>query len=203
MNIKHNEDNIYLKINSPIARGLIKAPKVFNDHLDIHGSFEFIDTTIFKNTNTPTALPNINIKSRHLKANEIIFDNAHIILTNKNDYIAIDKLNFKNSHLQMESSGKWYIGKEQYTEMTAKIKSDNFGLALKSLDYPDAIRGGVLSANLNGNWKGALSDFSFSQVDGKLDFDVQNGQINQLDKGTQAIGQVLGLFSIASIPKRL
>ena len=48
MNIKHNEDNIYLKINSPIARGLIKAPKVFNDHLDIHGSFEFIDTTIFK-----------------------------------------------------------------------------------------------------------------------------------------------------------
>ena len=61
----------------------------------------------------------------------------------------------------------------------------------------------VLNANLNGNWKGALSDFSFSQINGKLDFDVENGQINQLDKGTQAIGQVLGLFSIASIPKRL
>jgi uncharacterized protein YhdP len=66
-------------------------------------------------------------------------------LTNKNDHIAIDKLNFKNSHLQMESSGKWYIGKVQSTEMTAKIKSDNFGLALKSLNYPDAIRGGVLT----------------------------------------------------------
>ncbi|MEL0104154.1 MAG: AsmA-like C-terminal region-containing protein, partial [Gammaproteobacteria bacterium] len=30
-----------------------------------------------------------------------------------------------------------------------------------------------------------------------------NGQINELDKGTQALGQVLGLFSISSIPKRL
>lgn len=203
MNFKHDEDNIYLKIKSPIARGLIKTPKVFNNHLDIHGSFEFIDATIFKNTNTATSLPNINIKSRHLKANEIVFDNAHIILTNKNDHIAIDKLNFKNSHLQMESSGKWYIDKVQSTEMTAQIKSDNFGLALKSLKYPNAIRGGVLNANLNGNWKGALSDFSFSQINGKLEFDVENGQINQLDKGTQAIGQVLGLFSIASIPKRL
>ena len=36
-----------------------------------------------------------------------------------------------------------------------------------------------------------------------MNFNIENGQINDLDKGTQVFGQVLGLFSISSIPKRL
>lgn len=203
MDLKYDDTYFYIKLNSPTARGLIKTPKTPDDSLGINGSFEFIDTSNLDNKIAITSLPNINLKSRHLKANGIIFDNVHIKMTQNGDYIDIDRLDFKNPYLEMKSSGKWYLREKQSTALNATVKSDNLGLALKSLGYPDAIRGGVLAANLNGNWKGALSDFSFSELDGNLDFTVQNGQINQLDKGTQAIGQVLGLFSIASIPKRL
>ena len=203
INIKYDEDDIYFKISSPSARGLIKTPRLLDDNFNINGSFEFIDTKIFDKKKSLTSLPNINVKSRHLKMNGVIFDNVHIMLTQNDGHIIINKLNFKNPHLEMESSGKWYIGKEQSTLLTAKIESDNFGLALKTLGYPNLIRGGALVANINGKWKGDLPDFAFSALDGKLDFKVTDGQINQLDKGTQAIGQVLGLFSIASIPKRL
>jgi uncharacterized protein YhdP len=119
------------------------------------------------------------------------------------DYIEITKLNFKNIHMEMRSSGKWFIKNKTRTELLADIESDNFGLALKTLGYPNIIKNGKLQAKLSGSWSGSIKDFSFSKTTGKLKFTIREGQINELDKGTQAIGQVLGLFSISSIPKRL
>ena len=56
---------------------------------------------------------------------------------------------------------------------------------------------------MNAQWKGSIEDFTFASTQGDLQFTILNGQINELDKRTQAIGQVLGLLSISSIPKRL
>jgi uncharacterized protein YhdP len=120
-----------------------------------------------------------------------------------NEYVEITKLNFKNIHMEMRSSGKWFINNKMSTELLADIESDNFGLALKTLGYPDTVKGGKLEAKFSGSWHGSIKDFSFSQTNGKLKFTIKEGQINELDKGTQVIGQVLGLFSISSIPKRL
>ena len=103
----------------------------------------------------------------------------------------------------MNSSGKWFRSKEEITEISADIKSENFGQALAGLGYPKTLKGGTLAAKLVGRWSGSLEDFSFSATNGDLDFKIVNGQINELDKGTQTLGQVLGLFSISSIPKRL
>jgi uncharacterized protein YhdP len=103
----------------------------------------------------------------------------------------------------MTSSGKWFITDKIRTELSADIRSDNFGLALRTLGYPDTITGGKLKAELSGTWKGSIQDFDFSKTKGTLNFNIEKGQINELDKGTQALGQVLGLFSISSIPKRL
>ena len=103
----------------------------------------------------------------------------------------------------MQSSGKWFTDKNEKTEILANIKSDNLGQALTGLGYPGALKGGNLDAKLKAEWQGSLEDFSFLNASGDLNFTIKNGQINELDKGTQAIGQVLGLFSISSIPKRL
>ena len=89
------------------------------------------------------------------------------------------------------------------TEINAVITSSNLGQALTGLGYVGVLQGGDLDANLKAHWKGSLDDFSFSTAKGDLNFIIKNGQINELDKRTQAIGQVLGLFSISSIPKRL
>jgi uncharacterized protein YhdP len=120
-----------------------------------------------------------------------------------NEYIEITKLNFSNNHLEMTSSGKWFIKDKIRTELSADIRSNNFGLALKTLGYPDTIKGGKLQGELSGTWEGSIQDFGFSKTTGTLNFNIEKGQINELDKGTQALGQVLGLFSISSIPKRL
>jgi hypothetical protein len=203
LEIKDTSDNLYINIKSPVARGFLKYPKLTNKNEVLIGSFEYIDTSNLGGGSFLASLPIIDIKSKHVKSNNIIFDNFHLIMKPMNEYVEITKLNFKNIHMEMRSSGKWFINNKMNTELLADIKSDNFGLALKTLGYPDTIKGGKLEAKFSGSWNGSIKDFSFSQTNGKLKFAIKEGQINQLDKGTQAIGQVLGLFSISSIPKRL
>jgi hypothetical protein len=203
LEIKDNTDNLYINIKSPVARGFLKYPKLINENKVLIGSFEYIDTSDLGGGSFLASLPTIDIKSKHVKSNNIIFDNFHLIMKPMNEYVEITKLNFKNIHLEMRSSGKWFINNKMSTELLADIESDNFGLALKTLGYPDTIKDGKLEAKFSGSWNGSIKDFSFSQTNGKLKFAIKEGQINQLDKGTQAIGQVLGLFSISSIPKRL
>jgi uncharacterized protein YhdP len=203
LEIKDNSDNVYINIKSPVARGFLKYPKLTNKNKVLIGSFEYIDTSDLGGGSFLASLPIIDIKSKYIKSNNIIFDNFHLIMKPMKEYVEITKLNFKNIHMEMRSSGKWFINNKMSTELLADIESDNFGLALKSLGYPNAIKDGKLDAKFSGSWNGSIKDFSFSQTNGKLKFSIKGGQINQLDKGTQAIGQVLGLFSISSIPKRL
>ena len=92
---------------------------------------------------------------------------------------------------------------EEKTELVADIQSTNFGQALAAFGYPDILKGGVMNAKLKEVGVDVIENFKFSSTQGNLNFTITDGQINELDKGTQAIGQVLGLFSISAIPKRL
>ena len=203
LEVKNESKYLYLKIKSPAARGFIKYPKVSDKDKVVNGSFEYIDTSFFAGGSFLTSLPKINIKAKYLKSNNLVFDNFNLIMVPMNEYIEITKLNFSNNHLEMTSSGKWFIKDKIRTELSADIRSNNFGLALKTLGYPDTIKGGKLQGELSGTWEGSIQDFGFSKTTGTLNFNIEKGQINELDKGTQALGQVLGLFSISSIPKRL
>ena len=201
--IKKDKKYITANIRSPLARGFFKYPINKNNNDSIIGSFEYIDTKYMSSTGIGKSFPALNIKSKHVKTADVVLDNVHLILNPRKDFISIDKLSFKNLNLEMNSSGKWFKSNEEITEISADIKSENFGQALAGLGYPKTLKGGKLAAKLVGRWSGSLEDFSFSATNGDLDFKIVNGQINELDKGTQALGQVLGLFSISSIPKRL
>jgi len=194
---------IYTNINSPLARGFFKYPTTSQSINLATGSFEYIDTAYFKSDGIGQSLPKIEIKSKHVKTSRAVLDDVHLIITPAENYISIDKLNFNNLYLQMQSSGKWYRNKNEKTEINAFFKSSNLGQALTGLGYVGVLQGGDLDASLKAQWQGSLDDFSFSNAKGDLNFIIKNGQINELDKKTQAIGQVLGLFSISSIPKRL
>ncbi len=200
---KYSKNNAYIKIKSPAVRGILKYPNNESKKKTFSGSFEYIDTTYFRSEKLIDYFPTINIQSKHVKTSNAIFDNVHLIMTPKSEYIEISKLDFKNLNLEMKSKGKWLTKGNQSTHIIADIKSDNFGKALKGMGYPNTIKGGKMSATINSKWDGSLEEFSFALSNGEIQLNIKDGQINELDKGTQAIGQVLGLLSIASIPKRL
>ena len=200
---KLSKNNAYIKIKSPAARGILKYPYYDSEDNIFSGSFEYIDTNYFSSGKLINYFPSLNIQSKHVKISNTIFDNVHLVMVPKDDYIEISKLNFKNLNMEMKSKGKWFLKGKQKTEISAKLRSANFGAALKSIGYPNTIKGGKMTANIDSIWEGSLEKFTFVSSDSEIQLTIKDGQINELDKGTQAIGQVLGLLSIASIPKRL
>ncbi len=200
---KLDDNDTYIKTKSPAARGIIKYSFDENQKKTFSGSFEYIDIKYFSKDMPMDYFPTIDIQSKHVRTSDTIFDNVHLILTPKDGYIEISKLDFKNINIEMKSTGKWFVKDNQSTEIISNIKSDNFGAALKGIGYPNTIRGGKMNASIKSKWPGSLEEFSFASSDAKIKMKIKDGQINELDKGTQAIGQVLGLLSIASIPKRL
>ena len=198
-----NQDYSYIKLKSPAARGYLKYSNVEGEGEAVFGSFEYIDTSFYSSDKLKKYFPKIDFKSKHVKTKDIIFDNVHIIMTPRDNFIEINKLDFKNLNLEMKAKGKWYTSNQERTEISANIKSSDFGQALRELGYSKTIKGGEMNAYLKGKWEGSLENFSFSSSNGEINMKINDGEIIELDKGTQAIGQVLGLFSIASIPKRL
>ena len=89
LEIKNEINHLYLKVKSPAARGFIKYPKLFEKDESVNGSFEYIDTNFFAGSSFFTSLPKMNIKSKHLKSNDLVFYNFHIIMTPMNEYIEI------------------------------------------------------------------------------------------------------------------
>ena len=106
-------DYIYTNITSPVARGFFKYPAGSQSIKLATGSFEYIDTAYFKSDGIGQSLPKIEIKSKHVKTSRAVLDDVHLIITPAENYISIDKLNFNNLYLQMQSTGKWYRNKNE------------------------------------------------------------------------------------------
>ena len=116
----------------------------------------------------------------------------------------IENIGFKNNDLSMKGNGKWIKSADkEITFFDAVFKSDNFGSSLEYLGYPGIIKEGNLSSKFIGQWKGSPENFSFNNFDGKVKIDLKDGELLQVTKQTRAIGQLLGLFSISSLKKRL
>ena len=104
----------------------------------------------------------------------------------------------------MAGQGKWVDNTAgQMTFFDGNFNSTNFGKSLDNFGYKNLIKKGKLSSRLIGQWPNSPETFSFKNFDGKILLDLQDGDFLQVTRETKVIGQLLGLFSIASLQKRL
>ena len=72
---------------------------------------------------------------------------------------------------------------------------------LDTLGYKDMVEGGRTRATLVGSWPGSPGAFSLANLSGSLKADVGEGRLLEVEPGGS--GRVLGLLSLAEIPRRL
>ncbi|WP_258286737.1 YhdP family protein, partial [Escherichia ruysiae] len=82
----------------------------------------------------------------------------------------------------------------------AAVRSENLGGLLDNLGYGGQLRGGQGQLQFNAGWDGAPAAFNLAALEGTLDIDIRNGQILEVEPGA---GRVLGLLSVAQLPRRL
>jgi uncharacterized protein YhdP len=114
----------------------------------------------------------------------------------------IDKWSTRAKNLSLDASGEWVRnGKGSRSNMHIEFTAASLGQMLDTLGYADMVEGGKTHAVLSGGWPGSPGDFALATMDGTLKAEVGEGRLLDVDPGGS--GRILGLLSLAEIPRRL
>lgn len=113
----------------------------------------------------------------------------------------ISRLQTQSPRQRIDISGDWLgHGGNARTRLDMAIDSEDFGALLSDFGYGGQLSEGRGHATLAAGWRGGPSEFSPLALDGSLVLDIRDGQLVELEPGA---GRVLGLLSIAQLPRRL
>lgn len=117
------------------------------------------------------------------------------------DGLQVSQLQFRSPKQSINVTGQWRgTGAQARTRFEAAVRSENLGGLLDNLGYGGQLRGGQGQLQFNAGWNGAPAAFNLAALEGTLDIDIRNGQILEVEPGA---GRVLGLLSVAQLPRRL
>jgi uncharacterized protein (TIGR02099 family) len=150
----------------------------------------------------PADLPDLQITVQQLVYSGINFGSLDLLVQKQPaGELQISRLALSSKMLTLRLTGDWRKqGDGTLTRVDMKFSDGRVDRLLNALGYQELIKDGDLTGNLQANWPGAPWSFEAGSVDGKLDVIIKNGQLLDVDPGA---GRVLGLLSVAMLPKRL
>jgi uncharacterized protein (TIGR02099 family) len=150
----------------------------------------------------PAELPPITLNIQDFRIGDIGFGRCELSTVPSAQGLLIKKFSTQSPWMAINASGLWQgTGALARTSVQANLGSKDVGRMLAAFNYQDVIKGGEAKARFTGAWTGTPLDFSLQGFNGNLTLDVTNGQILGVEPGGG--GRVLGLVSLAEIPRRL
>lgn len=115
--------------------------------------------------------------------------------------LQIEQLQTRAPGQDIDISGSWSgrIGATR-TRLGASVASEDFGALLAGFGYGEQLSRGQGKVTLDATWAGSPAAFKLDRLEGGFKLDVRDGQLVEVEPGA---GRVLGLLSIAQLPRRL
>lgn len=115
--------------------------------------------------------------------------------------LQVEQFTARGRAQRIDATADWSgRGAAERTRISATVGSDDFGALLDGFGFGGRVGGGKGTARLDANWNGAPSDFNLAGLQGSLALDARNGRLLEVEPGA---GRVLGLLSLAELPRRL
>jgi len=121
-------------------------------------------------------------------------------LAKLDDGIALKQLNVTSPNMNVSAHGEWRGKDEGTSRIEGTLTSTDVQSTLKDLGYADVIQARTGKVEFDLNWVGAPTAEALAQVAGHVQLSLDKGQVTGLKPGA---GRVLGLASIAALPRRL
>ena len=149
----------------------------------------------------PALIPPIQLSVADLQVDEARLGNATLQTSRIPGGMRIEQLETQSPLHHLTVSGEW-VGRGEHarTRTRTRVASGNFGQLLEGLGYRGHLRGGDGRLELAASWPASPAGFRAELLEGHLQLSVQDGQIVELEPGA---GRLLGLLSIAELPRRL
>jgi len=205
-----NRDSAWrVAVESPAARGVIVVPYDLRGNtpltLDMDrlllGDYAEGDSSTDDEALDPTQLPPIVIKVRNLEIQKRRFGSLEATLSRRADGLTLDHGVLHGNSFEATAKGSWI--------KSASGQSSTLNFVFDSTDVQDTLNAWGFQQTLTGKrahasgvlgWPGSLDLGLFSRATGNVNIAVEQGQVLGVNPGA---GRVLGLMSIAALPRRL
>ena len=115
--------------------------------------------------------------------------------------LQVEELSAEGPAHSIDVDGSWVgRGPEARTRLRASVTSSNLGSLLAGTSLTGRLSGGTGGMSLRADWQGTPAAFDAAHARGELVLDVRDGQLVEVEPGA---GRVLGLLSVAELPRRL
>jgi uncharacterized protein (TIGR02099 family) len=196
--------NVIGAITIPSAAGSAEPWNLQFDrlHFDVAGSEDSAGsaaTNISADMNA-RSVPAVNFHATELIMGERQFGDVTATLAKQDFGVALKSLSVAGPSFTVSAQGEWRAKDAGVSRIKGTLASTDVQSTLKDLGYADVIeaRSGKMEFDLT--WDGAPTAAAFAQVIGHVQLSMEKGQVTGLKPGA---GRVLGLASIAALPRRL
>jgi uncharacterized protein (TIGR02099 family) len=148
----------------------------------------------------PRGIPAIDFHAADLIWGERQFGDVQATLAKLEDGISLEQLTVTDPNFSVNAKGEWRGKDAGLGRIEGTLSSTDVGATLKQLGYAAVIEAKTGHMDFDLNWSGAPTSEALSQVVGHVQVALDKGQITGLKPGA---GRVVGLASLAALPRRL
>ncbi|KGM57105.1 hypothetical protein N799_13945 [Lysobacter arseniciresistens ZS79] len=149
----------------------------------------------------PAGIPPLLIEVDDLRLVDAVLGKASLQTRPTAAGLRVEKLHARSGKQVVDITGSWLgRGASERTHVAAKVDSEDFGQLLAGLGHGGRLAGGEGQMRLDAGWTGSPAEFSVATLDGDLTLAARDGRLLEVEPGA---GRVLGLLSIAELPRRL
>jgi len=148
----------------------------------------------------PHRIPAINFHAADLTAGERHFGDVQATLLKLDDGISLEHVTVTNPSFSISARGQWRGKGAGAGRIVGTLMSSDVQNTLQQLGYAEVIQAKTGRMDFDLNWDGAPTADALSGAAGHVQLSLDKGQIAGLKPGA---GRVLGLASIAALPRRL
>ncbi|GGK07266.1 YhdP family protein [Luteimonas terricola] len=149
----------------------------------------------------PAAIPPLSIVVEDLRVAEAPLGRMELRTRPTAEGLQVESLQLRSKGQSIDVDGAWSgRGAQARTRMQVAVQSEDFGALLAGFGMAGRIDGGVGTARFEGAWPGSPAGFALGSLEGSLALTVKDGRLVEVEPGA---GRVLGLLSVAELPRRL
>lgn len=151
----------------------------------------------------PAALPPLAFTVKDLRMGAMALGQADLQATSVAQGLRIDRFTTRARTMQLTASGDWLRAGEgnSRSRFDVDFSARSLGELLAAFGLAGMVEDGPIKGKLQGSWPGSPGAFALARFEGRLRADVGEGQLLEVEPGGG--GRVLGLISLAEIPRRL
>ncbi|RNF86356.1 YhdP family protein [Montanilutibacter psychrotolerans] len=149
----------------------------------------------------PAAIPALAFDIDELRIGAATLGSARLRTRPDGNGMRIEQLQTRAPGQRIDGTGLWTgRGAGARTRLDLALASEDFGALLDGFGVGGRLAGGNGTVRFDASWPGSPAGFSLAALDGRMVVDARDGRLLEVEPGA---GRVLGLLSLAELPRRL